>query len=707
MVMRIILLMLAFAVSGQVALLSLGRQIGPISMEWLGPIMFGCLVGLATRMAAPRALALGVSGTPVFLFAAQIAQKDFGGFGLALAGAFGALVMTALTAALGRARARHCVPVALAAGGSVWLAMVLQHYVFETDRYQVLLSVVLWQVIVGSLLVVAWKRRAGVDAVVVGSSDQKPGWDRRAAAVLAVSVMAIVVLPAWSRWFWALTDGSSAGHSRVSGSTMPPEQAASLQAGADIPTETPTSITAVGPSVGAESAAEPTATSDEGSAPAMLERRARSGDSAAMVELGWLLLEGREVARDPAAAHGWFEAAARAGDAVAMNNVAWLYENGVGTAPSDALADGWYLRAAEAGNAQAMVNLADLYLRGLGMPDLPIERKRRLHFFGAGLGSTRDRPPEVKRREEEAIRWLLRASELGNSYATAELARLELKGRLPPAPGGGRERFLAWAKSAAEAGEPAGMRLLAKAYAEGLGTERDPVLALEWWQRAATHGHTRSMLDLADYFYADGPQKDEGHAREFLLAAAEQGDPEAARRVAYGLHNGVGGFAQDKAAALEWTRYAADRGDVQATAWIASYLEAGVNGYPKNPAGALALWRRLATSPDPNAAWNAEQAIEQIQRNESSARERAAMTGDRAGDAAVAAILLFSMFAASADPDLPARLSTGDVDGTALGFLAGQPSESRGNCSYVSRSFMTLHGGRAFSGGPGTRWYCP
>ena len=71
-------------------------------------------------------------------------------------------------------------------------------------------------------------------------------------------------------------------------------------------------------------------------------------------------LEGRTIAKDPAAAARWLELAAVQGLPVAQYRLAALYEKGNGVARDAALARAWYLKAANAGNARAMHNLAVL-----------------------------------------------------------------------------------------------------------------------------------------------------------------------------------------------------------------------------------------------------------------------------------------------------------------------------------------------------------
>ncbi|ACI51805.1 Sel1 domain protein repeat-containing protein [Gluconacetobacter diazotrophicus PA1 5] len=113
---------------------------------------------------------------------------------------------------------------------------------------------------------------------------------------------------------------------------------------------------------------------------------ARSGDPAAQLALGQMLLNGIGTAPAPAAALQWFLASAARGVPMACNMVGRCCELGWGVPPSPADAMQWYERAARAGLDWGMYNYAT----------------------GLALGWTA--PPDLAR----ALEWFRRAASLGH-----------------------------------------------------------------------------------------------------------------------------------------------------------------------------------------------------------------------------------------------------------------------------------------------------
>ena len=79
---------------------------------------------------------------------------------------------------------------------------------------------------------------------------------------------------------------------------------------------------------------------------ALLKRMAYKGDSAAQFDMGARLVDGRGLARDPAAAIGWFEKAAAQGLVQAQFRLGGIYEKGLGVARDAAKARECYEKAA-------------------------------------------------------------------------------------------------------------------------------------------------------------------------------------------------------------------------------------------------------------------------------------------------------------------------------------------------------------------------
>lgn len=123
---------------------------------------------------------------------------------------------------------------------------------------------------------------------------------------------------------------------------------------------------------------------------ARLKRLARSGDVAAMSDLGLTLLEGIQdrqgkslVRRNPAEALLWLREAADRGNANAAVMVGYAHDVGLGTRPDAAMAIRWYRRAVKAGSSMAASNLATVY-RDAGKPRLAVRWWVRALAMGDG-----------------------------------------------------------------------------------------------------------------------------------------------------------------------------------------------------------------------------------------------------------------------------------------------------------------------------------
>ena len=91
---------------------------------------------------------------------------------------------------------------------------------------------------------------------------------------------------------------------------------------------------------------------------------AQRGVHQAQVLYGQMLLDGKEVERNPGAALHWFERAAQGGNLMAVNMVGRCLDQGWGVARSSRLAEMWFRKAAERGLDWGMYNLATLLTLG-------------------------------------------------------------------------------------------------------------------------------------------------------------------------------------------------------------------------------------------------------------------------------------------------------------------------------------------------------
>ena len=201
------------------------------------------------------------------------------------------------------------------------------------------------------------------------------------------------------------------------------------------------------------------------SEPRELARYVRSaaehGFKAAQIVWAQMLLDGRGVPQDRAAAYRWFRRAAEIGNADGINMVGRCHELGWGVPVDHAEAARWFRRAADKGSDWGAYNLGCMLLYGEGVP----------HDHG------------------EALRWLTTGVERGNGKAMGFVARCYEEGWGTPPDAGAA---LAWYRRAAEAGDCWAQFNFASRLIE-LG-QRDE--AVHWLRRSLDAG-TINYLDEA------------------------------------------------------------------------------------------------------------------------------------------------------------------------------------------------------------------
>jgi serine/threonine protein kinase len=128
----------------------------------------------------------------------------------------------------------------------------------------------------------------------------------------------------------------------------------------------------------------------------LYRKAAEGGSTAALNNLGLMLVRGVGIAKDEAEAVRWYRKAADAGYAPGMNNLGIMYQTGSGVRKDEVEAVHWYRQAADSGFPDAMFNLGVMYATGRG----------------------------VEKDTAEAIRWYRKAAAAGDEDAKAALSRL-------------------------------------------------------------------------------------------------------------------------------------------------------------------------------------------------------------------------------------------------------------------------------------------
>ena len=143
-----------------------------------------------------------------------------------------------------------------------------------------------------------------------------------------------------------------------------------------------------------------------------------------------------------------------------MYNLGQLYQTGHGVSQDYAMAVKWYRVAAENGSVKAANSLGMAYLDGMGVEMDPVK----------------------------AARYFQSAAQKGNVSAQYNLAILFIQQPEALAKGGIKAsdaQAVQWLKKSAESGNTAAMEYLSDVYRDGkLGQKKNKQLADSWWDKA-------------------------------------------------------------------------------------------------------------------------------------------------------------------------------------------------------------------------------
>lgn len=136
-------------------------------------------------------------------------------------------------------------------------------------------------------------------------------------------------------------------------------------------------------------------------------------------------------------------------------------------------------------------------------------------------------------------------------------------------------------------------------FAEGLGVERDPALALRWLTLSAEGGDPVGQRNLAAlHFKGDGVEQSDDEALRFYRLAAEQGDAPAQDMLSWMLLEG--GRATDRAEALRWAQAAAEAG-VATSMTRLGMMHHDALGVERDATLAAQWWQRGMEAGDPDS----------------------------------------------------------------------------------------------------------
>jgi len=230
---------------------------------------------------------------------------------------------------------------------------------------------------------------------------------------------------------------------------------------------------------------------------AELYRKAQSGDTTAMVQIGYNYGTGQGVPVDYKKAAAWYRKAAENGSAHGMYDLGVLYQNGLGVKKDYRQAYDLYQKAADGGDRDAMDNLGFLYQNGWG----------------------------VTRDYDQAATWYRKAADAGNPNAMANLSVLYQNGQ---GVSQDYKQAFFWDRKAAEAGNADAMLGLGVLYENGRGVTQDYAQAINWYTKAADAGQTMGINNLAVlYETGKGVPKDDAKAIALYRKAARLGNDKA------------------------------------------------------------------------------------------------------------------------------------------------------------------------------------
>ncbi|MGO4741401.1 tetratricopeptide repeat protein [Bosea sp. 2KB_26] len=151
----------------------------------------------------------------------------------------------------------------------------------------------------------------------------------------------------------------------------------------------------------------------------------------------------------------------------------------------------------------------------------------------------------------------------------------------------------------AHAGVARAQNNIGACFAEGLGVEPDPALALRWLSLSAEGGDPVGQRNLAAlHFKGDGVAQSDAEAARLYRLAAEQGDAPAQDMLSWMLLES--GDAADLPEALRWAEAAAGAG-IAASMTRLGMMHHEALGVERNPVLAAQWWQRGAEAGDADA----------------------------------------------------------------------------------------------------------
>lgn len=263
------------------------------------------------------------------------------------------------------------------------------------------------------------------------------------------------------------------------------------------------------------------------------KKAAELGNANAMGGLGHALIIGLGVEQDERKGMKWIKKGASLNDDYSQFLLGFCYLNGEGGVDTNYdEAMTWLRKASENGNTMAMVSIGEIYNNGYG----------------------------VKENPDEAIRWLKKALKEGETEAYFQLGvAYDFKEDYQEA--------LRWYKKGADDGNELCMRNIGYLYDDG-GLPTNYQEALRWYKKGANEGNYDCMRSIGLLYYDNGGLPvDYQETIKWYRKAIEAGDDEALYLLAQMYYYGDG-VDEDEDKCFELMHEAADKGNENAIKWL-------------------------------------------------------------------------------------------------------------------------------------------
>ena len=243
----------------------------------------------------------------------------------------------------------------------------------------------------------------------------------------------------------------------------------------------------------------------------------------ALSRMGVIYCEGIGVEKNIDKAIEYCEKAMELGDKQAEYILTHIYEK-VLNDPKKTLE--FYLKRAEEGSAQAQLELFFAYNYGNG-----VEKNEEIADMWCQKSADNGNPmaqtlTAFKLRKggqvEKAVEYLEKASNTGYFEAIRDLADIYFKGEgnIPIQ----KKRALELYSNAADKGDVDSQRTLGVIYADGNGVEKNPAIAVTWFEKAADQGDIKSMAYLGILYMDDDNGVTNYQKAEFYLKKVRESD---------------------------------------------------------------------------------------------------------------------------------------------------------------------------------------